>query len=92
MYFDKLMCMSTNTQSEIRKITMHQYVVGPNMLKTMMYMLLDEFDRGAISMYLDAIKARVCFQQDVSIECKLSATLFTLTLILVLRMLNSQPP
>jgi len=33
-----------------------------------MHMLSDEADKGAILVYRDATKARVCFQQDVTIE------------------------
>jgi len=47
---------------------MHQYVAGPATLKTMMRMLRDEFDRGTKSVYPDATKAKVRFQQDVIIE------------------------
>lgn len=69
MCLDKLMCMVTNTHLEIIIDTMHQYVVGPVALKTMMHMLSDELDRGAICFYSDATEARVCFQQDVTIGC-----------------------
>ncbi len=68
MYFDKLMCMLTSTHSEIIIDTMHQYVDGLSALKMMMHMLSDELDKGAISMYADATKARVFFQQDVTIK------------------------
>ncbi len=68
MYFNKLMCMVTSTHLEISIDTIHQYVASLATLKTMMHMLSDELDRGAISMYLDATKARVHFQQDVSFE------------------------
>jgi len=36
-------------------------------LKTMMHMLSDEFDKGAKPVYLDATKARIHFQKDVTI-------------------------
>ena len=68
MYFDKLMCMVTVTHMEIKTDTMHQYVVGPTALKMMMRMLSDELDEGAMSVYPDARKARVRFQQDAIIE------------------------
>ena len=45
MYFDELMHVATNTYIEINTNTMHQYVVGPAALKTMMHMLLVELDR-----------------------------------------------
>lgn len=69
MYFNKLMCMVTSTYLEISTNTMYQYVTGPIALKMMMHMLLDELDKGAISVYLDATEARVRFQQDVTFEC-----------------------
>jgi len=68
MYFDELMRITTNTQLEISADTMHQYVVGPATLKTMMHMLSDELDKGAKSVYPDATKARVRFQKDVTRE------------------------
>ena len=63
IYFDNLMCMVTSIHLEINTDTMHQYVVGWTTLKTMMCMLLDELDRGARSVYPDAMEARVFFQQ-----------------------------
>ena len=68
MYFDKLMRMVTNTHLEISADTMHQYVCGPTTLKTMMHMLSNELDIGAISVYQNAMEARVRFQQDVTVE------------------------
>lgn len=68
MYFDELMCLATNTHLEISADTMHQYVVGPIALKTMMHMLSDELDRGAKSVYPNATEERVHFQQDVTIK------------------------
>ena len=68
MYFDELMHISTNTHLEISAYTMRQYVAGLTTHKTMMHMLLDELDRGAKLVYLDATKTRVHFQQDVTIE------------------------
>lgn len=47
---------------------MHLYVVGLTALKTMIHMLYDELDRGAKSVYLDAMEARVLFQKDVTTE------------------------
>jgi len=47
---------------------MHKYVVGSSTLKTMMCMLSDKLDRGAQAVYLDAMKARVGFQTDVTVE------------------------
>ena len=68
MYFGKLMCMTTNTHLKIITNPMHQCVAAPAALKTMMSILLDELDRGAKSVYPDAMEARVRFQQDVTIE------------------------
>lgn len=68
MYFDELMRVATNTDSEISAHSMHQYVIAPVALKTLMCMLADKLDRGARSMYMDATEARVLFQQDVTIE------------------------
>ena len=62
MYFDKFMCMVTNTHLEINIDTTHQYVVRPTTLKKMMCMLSYEFNRGAISVYSNATDARVQFQ------------------------------
>ena len=38
---------------------MHQYVIGLALVNTMMRMLSDKLDRGAKTMYVDAIEARV---------------------------------
>lgn len=62
------MCIATNAGLVISADTMHQYVTGPTTLKTMMCMLLDELDKGARAVYLDAIEERVCFQKYVTIE------------------------
>lgn len=62
MYFDMLMHMVTNTHLEINTNIMHQYVAGPAALKTMMHMILDELDRGAILVYPNTIEARVRLQ------------------------------
>ena len=45
---------------------MHMYVVGLVSLKTMMHMLSNELDRGAKSVYLDAMEAMVRFHKDVT--------------------------
>lgn len=68
MYFDKLMCMVTNTYLEISIDTMHEYVACPTALKTVMCILSNELDKGSISVYADAMEVRVFFQQDVTIE------------------------
>ena len=68
MYFDDLMRIATNIDLAISVDTMHQNVVGLATLKTMMCMLSDELDKGAKSMCLDATKARVHFQKDITIE------------------------
>lgn len=47
---------------------MHKYVTGPATLKTMMPMLVDVLDIGDRLVYPDATEARVCFQQDVTID------------------------
>lgn len=62
MYFNKLMRVATNADLEISAHTMHQYVFGLTALKSMMHMLVDELDRGARSVYSDAMKVRVQFQ------------------------------
>jgi len=63
MYVDKLMCTTTNTCMERNVDTMHQHVVGPVTPRMTMHMLLDELDRGAILVQLDATKARVRFSK-----------------------------
>ena len=68
MYFEKLMHMASNTHLEINTNIMHQSVVAPTTFKIMLHVLSNELDRGAISVYSDAMKARVRFQQDVTIE------------------------
>jgi len=68
MYFDNLMCMVTNTHLEIDTDAMHQYVASLATFKAMVCMLSNELDRGAISVYPDAMEARVHFQRDVTIE------------------------
>jgi len=55
------MHIDTSENLVISAGTMHQYVVGPAALKTMMCMLSDELDRGARAVYPDAIEARVHF-------------------------------
>jgi len=67
-YFDDLMRIATNLDLVISVDTMHQYVVGPEALKTMMCMLSDELDRGAQVVYPNAMEARVRFQKDVTLE------------------------
>ena len=66
MYFDELIRITTSIGLED---TMHQHVVGPTTFKTMMHMLSGELDKRTKPMYPDATEARVCFQQDVTIEC-----------------------
>lgn len=68
MYFNKLMHMVTSTHLEISTDTMHQYIVGLATLKMTMHMLSDKFYKGSISVYSDAMKARVHFQHDATIE------------------------
>ncbi len=68
MYFDELMHAATNTNLEISVDTMHPYVAGLAALKNMMHMLSDELERGAKLEYPDAMKARVWFKKDVTIE------------------------
>lgn len=68
MYFDELMCVATSADLEINTDTMHQYIASPTALKAMLHMLSDKLDIGSKSVYTDATKARVCFQNDVTIE------------------------
>ena len=68
MCFYQLMRIATSADLQMSKDIIHQYVVGPATLKTMMCMLSSELDRGAISVYPDATEARVRFQQDVTIQ------------------------
>jgi len=56
--------MRTATNPDI----MHKYVAGPATLKTLMHMILDELNRGAQEVYLNAMEARVRFQTDVTVE------------------------
>ena len=51
MYFDKLMCMTTNTHLKINTDTMHQCVSGSTVPKKTMHMLADELDEGAEPMH-----------------------------------------
>ena len=67
-YFDEMMRIDTSADLAISVDTMHQYVVGPTALKTMMCMLSDELDKRAKVVYPDAIVARVRFQKDVITE------------------------
>ena len=46
-YFDELMHIATSADLVINVDTMHQYVIGPTALKTMICILSDELDRGA---------------------------------------------
>jgi len=62
MYCNKLMHIVTSTHLKINVDTVHQYVAGLATLKMIMCMLSDELDRGAISMYPDAMEVRVRFQ------------------------------
>lgn len=68
MYFDELMHVATNAHWEINANTMHKYVDGLATLKTMMCMLANKLDIDAISMYSDAMVARVHFQKYVTID------------------------
>ncbi len=63
MYFNKLMHMVTRTHMDISTDTMHQYVVGSVAAKKIICMLSDELDREAISVYPDAMEARVRFSK-----------------------------
>ncbi len=45
MYFDKMMCMVNNTHLDISTDVMHQCVVSPAALKTMMHMLSNKLDK-----------------------------------------------
>ena len=62
------MRIATNLDLPISAYIMQKYVVGPATLKTMMHILLDELDKGAREVYLDAMEARVRFQTDVTAE------------------------
>lgn len=68
LYFEQLMRITTSIDLKMIADTMHQYVVGPATLKTMMCMLYDELDRGAKSVYSDSTEVRVFFQKDVNME------------------------
>jgi len=65
-YFDELMRITTRADLVISENTMHQYVSSSTALKTMMHMLLDELDRGARVVYLDAMEVGVGFQKYVT--------------------------
>jgi len=65
-YFDVSIRIATSTDLATSANTMHQYVVGLATLKTMMHILLDDFNRRAKPVYPDATEARVCFQKDVT--------------------------
>lgn len=58
-YIKELICIDTNADLVISVDTMHQYVIGLALVNTMMRMLSDKLDRGAKTMYVDAIEARV---------------------------------
>jgi len=66
LYFDDFMCIATNLNFLISANIMRKYVSGPTTLKTMMHMLLDELDRGAWAVYLDAMEAGFKFHMDVT--------------------------
>lgn len=61
MYFEQLMHIATSADFHMNVDTMHQYVAGPFVFKTMMRMLYDELDRGAKSVFLNVMEARVQF-------------------------------
>ena len=60
------MRIATNADLQMSTNTMHRHVASLATLKTMMHMLFDELDRGAKSVYLDVMEARVIFQRDVT--------------------------
>ena len=66
-YFDKLMRITTNPDFPISVDIMRNYVVGPAKFKTMMHIILDELDRGAQAVYLDAMEARLRLDMDVTV-------------------------
>ena len=68
MYFDQLMLIVMSADLQMSADTMHEYVFISAALNTMMHMLSDKLDRGAKSVYPDAMEARVHFQQDVTFE------------------------
>lgn len=53
MYFEKLVHIGTSTYLHMSANTMHQYVVGPTTLKTMMHILSGELNIGVKSVYRD---------------------------------------
>ncbi len=59
---------ASNTNLQMSGDNIHQYVTGLAALKTMMWMLSDELDKGAKSVYPDATEARFRFHKDVTIE------------------------
>lgn len=66
-YFDKLMRIATNPDFPISVDIMRNYVVGPAKFKTVMHIILDELDRGAQAVYLDAMEARLRQDMDVTV-------------------------
>jgi len=68
MYFEQLMRIAPSADLQMSADTMHQYVVGPDALKTMKRMLYDKLDKGAKSLYPNATEARVRFHKNVTTE------------------------
>ena len=49
---------------ELSAQNIKNYIGGPVKVNTMLYMLQDELDRGFITIYLEAMEARVRFDKD----------------------------
>ena len=62
------MRIATSADLVISADTMHQYVTGPATLKKMMHILSDDLERGAQVVYPDAMKARVRFHKDITLD------------------------
>lgn len=62
------MCTPTSPDLPISVDIMREYVAGLATLKKIMRMLIDDLDKGARAVYLDAMEARFRFQMDVTTE------------------------
>lgn len=57
--------MTTSADLQVNANNMQMYIVNLALLRTKLHMLQDKLDQGYISVYSEAMEARVCFQEDI---------------------------
>ena len=65
-YIEKLMRKATSDDLQLSKENMQKYIGGLATLKTLWHILQDELNKGFITIYPEAMEARVHFDKDVT--------------------------